>query len=128
MKNVVGQVPRGRDFYPRDAIINRIYRRLEGDNHLYLSAPRRSGKTSIMRALEDNPREGYIFIYLNVEDCSNMEDYFRLLAEELERNAAHGKLAKLGDQAKSALQAFLERIKKVKIAGCSKYYRRCNAT
>ena len=117
MKNIVGQTPRGADFYPRDTIINRIYRRLDSGNHLYLSAPRRSGKTSIMRALEDQPREGYIFIYLNVEDCTGSEDYFRLLAEELEKSAAQGKLARLGEQAKGVFESFLERIKKVKIAG-----------
>lgn len=117
MKNIVGQTPRGTDFYPRDTIINRIYRRLDSGNHLYLSAPRRSGKTSIMRALEDNPREGYIFIYLNVEDCNDQEDYFRLLAEELEKSAAQGKLARLGERAKGVFESFLERVKKVKIAG-----------
>ncbi|MFN0014189.1 MAG: hypothetical protein ACKVU2_06535 [Saprospiraceae bacterium] len=117
MKNIVGQTPRGEDFYPRDSIINRIYRRLDSGNHLYLSAPRRSGKTSIMRALEDSPRDGYIFIYLNVEDCTDQEDYFRLLSEELEKSAAHGKLARLGERAKGVLESFLERVKKVKIAG-----------
>ncbi|MBK6901424.1 MAG: ATP-binding protein [Saprospirales bacterium] len=117
MKNIVGQTPRGKDFYPRDAVINRIYRRLDSGNHLYLSAPRRSGKTAIMRALEDNPRETYIFIYLNVEDCSNPEDFFRLLAEELESSAAQGRLAKLGEKAKNVFERFLEHIKKVKIAG-----------
>ena len=103
MKNVVGQTPRGSDFYPRENIINRIYRRLESGNHLYLSAPRRAGKTSIMRAMEDTPHEGYIFAYLNVEDCTNSEDYFRLLAEELEKTAATGKLTKLSNKAKGVV-------------------------
>lgn len=116
MKNIVGQTPRGADFYPRDSVINRIYRRLDSKNHLYLSAPRRSGKTSIMRALEDNPREGYIFVYLNVEDCNDSEEYFRLLSLELENSAAQGRLARLGDKAKSVLQTFLERIKRIKVA------------
>lgn len=115
MKNIVGQTPRGNDFYPRDQIINKIYRRLESGNNLYLSAPRRSGKTSIMLALEDNPREGYVFAYLNVEDCSHSDDYFRLLAGELE-NALQGKLERLGDKAKGVLTAFFERIKSVKIS------------
>lgn len=117
MKNIVGQTPRGVDFYPRQTVISRIYRRLDSGNHLYLSAPRRSGKTSIMRALEDNPNPGYIFVYLNVEDCSDSEEYFRLLAEELEKSAAQGKLAKLGEKAKGVLESFLDRVKKVKIAG-----------
>jgi uncharacterized protein len=117
MKNIVGQTPRGDDFYPRDTVLNRIYRRLESGNHLYLSAPRRSGKTSIMRALEDRPREGFVFIYLNVEDCNLQEDYFRLLAEALEKSDALGKLAKIGESTKNVLRNFLDRIKRVKIAG-----------
>ena len=58
MKNVVGQTPRGTDFYPRDAVINKIYRRLDAGNHIFMSAPRRAGKTAIMRFMEDNPRKG----------------------------------------------------------------------
>jgi uncharacterized protein len=117
MKNVVGQTPRNDDFFPRDRIIETIYRRLEAGNHLYLSAPRRAGKTSIMRALEDNPRAGYVFVYVNVEDCTDSEQYFRLLAEELEKSDATGKLAKLSEKAKPVFIAFLDRIKKIKIAG-----------
>jgi uncharacterized protein len=117
MKNVVGQTPRNDDFFPRDLIIQTIYRRLEAGNHLYLSAPRRAGKTSIMRALEDKPRAGYVFVYVNVEDCIDPEQYFRLLAEELEKSDANGKLAKLGDKAKPVFTAFLDRIKKIKFAG-----------
>ncbi|MCC7319287.1 MAG: hypothetical protein IT219_12205 [Bacteroidales bacterium] len=117
MKNVVGQVPRGTNFYPRNDIINRIYSRLESGNHLYLSAPRRSGKTSIMRALEDAPREGYVFIYVDVEDCKDQEDYFRMLAEELEKSDAKGTLEKLSNKGKSTINSFLDRFKRVKIGG-----------
>jgi len=117
MKNVVGQIPRGEDFYPRNDIIKRIYVRLESGNHLYLSAPRRSGKTSIMRALEDAPRDGYVFIYLDVEDCNDQEDYFRMLAEELEKSEAKGTLEKLSNRGKSTINSFLDRIKSIKVAG-----------
>lgn len=55
MKNIVGQTPRGADFFPRDAIINRIYRRLDAGSHIFLAAPRRVGKTSIMRFLGRKP-------------------------------------------------------------------------
>lgn len=116
MKNVVGQTPRGNDFYPRTGVINKIYRRLDSGNNLYLSAPRRSGKTAIMLALEDTPREGYIFAYLNVEDCATPEDYFRLLAENLEQSEAQGKLAKLGEKTRKGLTTFFEGVKKVKIS------------
>lgn len=116
MKNVVGQPPRGADFYPRNPVMDKIYRRLESGNNLYLSAPRRSGKTSIMKALEDNPKDGYVFVYLNVEDCQGVDDYFRHLADELEKSTAQGKLAKLGEKAKGVFSTFFERVRKVKIS------------
>jgi uncharacterized protein len=116
MKNIVGQTPRGTDCYPRTPIVSKIYRRLDSGDNLYLSAPRRSGKTSIMRSLEDTPREGYVFLYLNVEDCADSEDYFRILAEELEKSAAQGKWAKLGEKAQGVFKNFLDRVKKVKIS------------
>jgi hypothetical protein len=116
MKNIVGQTPRGEDFYPRIKIIEKIYRRLEGGNNLYLSAPRRAGKTSIMMALEDAPRAGYVFAYLNVEDCLDSENYFRLLSETLERSAITGKFERLGEKAKGMLAGFFERIKKIRIS------------
>lgn len=115
MQNVVGQTPRGKDFFPRDVIVERIYRRLSGGSHLFISAPRRSGKTSIMRFMEDQPREGFMFLYLNVEDVADSEDYFRVLSEELLKSDAVGKLAKLNERAKSRLAAFTERFKKIKV-------------
>jgi uncharacterized protein len=116
MKNIVGQTPRGEDFFPRDKIIERIYRRIESNSDLFLSAPRRAGKTSIMRFLEDNPKEGYAFVYLTVEDADDTEQYFKILSEELINNPIVGNLVKARDKAKSIFAAFADNIKKIKIA------------
>ena len=116
MKNIVGQTPRGTDFFPRNAIINRIYRRLETSSPIFLSAPRRAGKTSIMRFLEDNPREGYLFLYLTVEDSDDTEEYFRVLSEELINSPVIGNLIKAKDKAKSVFASFADNVKKIKIA------------
>lgn len=116
MKNIVGQTPRGEDFFPRNAIVNRIHRRLETNSHIFLSAPRRAGKTSIMRFLEDNPKEGYLFLYITVEDSDDTEEYFRVLSEELINSPVIGNLIKAKDKAKSMFATFAENVKKVKIA------------
>jgi uncharacterized protein len=62
-----GTNPRGDDFFSRHNIVTRIYRRLHAGAHIYLAAPRRVGKTAIMRHLEDNPRPDYAFKYLITE-------------------------------------------------------------
>ena len=90
MKNIVGQTPRGKDFYPRTKVIRKIYRRLDSGSHIFMSAPRRAGKTSIMRFLEDEPKKGYVFLYVSVEDIESSEEYFKLLSEELLDSEAVG--------------------------------------
>lgn len=94
MKNIVGQVPRGENFFPRNAIINKIYRRLESGQNLVMAAPRRVGKTSIMRAMEDNPREGFQFVYVITESIENVEDFYHKLLTTTLASSAMSNLAK----------------------------------
>lgn len=115
MKNIVGQTPRGDDFFKRDQIIKKIYRRLEAGNHLFLSAPRRAGKTSIMRYLEDYPKDGYAFIYINTEDIANGEEFFKLIANELLNSSAIEKMTKVAEGSKSIFKQFAENVSKIKI-------------
>jgi len=48
MRNVVGQVVRGDDFWDRKDEIEDIWDAVNSGSHLLLVAPRRVGKTSIM--------------------------------------------------------------------------------
>ena len=115
MKNIVGQTPRGKDFYPRTKVIKKIYRRLDSGSHIFMSAPRRAGKTSIMRFLEDKPQKGYVFLYVSVEDIESSEEYFKLLSEELLASAAVSKIVKASDKAYDIFEQFSEHIKRVKV-------------
>lgn len=114
MKNIVGQTPRGQDFFPRDAIINRIYRRLDGGAHIFLAAPRRVGKTSIMRFLEDNPRKGYYFVYVITESAHSSEEFFQRLLEEVLKSPAIGQLAKKKENIASLVKQVIGRIERIK--------------
>ncbi|MCB0624452.1 MAG: hypothetical protein KDC43_11190 [Saprospiraceae bacterium] len=115
MKNIVGQIPRGGNFYQRDRIIHRIYRRLEAGSHIFISAPRRAGKTSIMRFLEDSPQQGYAFLYISVEDVESLEEYFETLSLELLGSKAVSSLVKVSEKAQGFLDEFAKRIKKIRL-------------
>lgn len=117
MRNIVGQTPRGKDFYPRDTVINKIYRRMDAGSHIFLSAPRRAGKTSIMRFMEENPRKGYAFVYINVEDIEDSEEYFRTLSEELLNSDAVTKFMKASKKTRSLFEDFADHVKKIKVWG-----------
>jgi hypothetical protein len=111
MKNIVGQIPRGKDFFPRDKIINRIYRRLDAGADIYLAAPRRTGKSAIMYFLQDNPRENYEFIYLITASVDNATTYFRMLV-----NSVHN-LAKVSEKSFKAITGILKRIDEIEVLG-----------
>ena len=115
MKNIVGQTPRGKDFYPRTKVIRKIYRRLDSGSHIFMSAPRRAGKTSIMRFLEDQPKKGYVFLYVSVEDIESSEEYFKLLSEELLSSEAVSKMVKASEKVYNIFEQFADHIKKVKV-------------
>ncbi|MCY7360258.1 MAG: hypothetical protein LH609_22945, partial [Rudanella sp.] len=63
MRNVIGQAVSGDDFFDRPQLVNKIRRAIRNGNQIYLSAPRRVGKTSIMNYLMDNPGENEQFVY-----------------------------------------------------------------
>ncbi|MCP4696542.1 MAG: ATP-binding protein [Gammaproteobacteria bacterium] len=111
MKNIVGQVPRGKDFFPRDKIIDLIYRRLDTGANLYLAAPRRTGKTAIMRRLQDSPRDHYAFTYVTTESVDNAENYCKRLLTALHQSDG------LPRKTLQAINDFLGNIKKMKLAG-----------
>ncbi len=63
---IVGSPATDSDLFGRDEVIDLIWERLER-NHVFLTAPRRFGKTSVMMALRDRPREGWTPVFLDVE-------------------------------------------------------------
>jgi len=117
MKNKVGQPVRGKNFFIRPNIINKIYRRLNRQSHIYLAAPRRVGKTSIMYYLEDKPKDNYAFIYVNTESVSGIEEFFKRLFDALLNSSAVNQLIKRSDKAKSIFEEIIGRVKKIGVFG-----------
>ena len=47
--------------------------------HVVLTAPRRTGKTSVMDYLRDHPENGYSVVSINVQDLAHPADFFQVL-------------------------------------------------
>ena len=77
MRNMVGGVPTGEDFFDREDIVQEIWHRLDTDNIL-LVAPRRFGKTGIMFKLKDDPKDDFVVCSL---DCEGIETPSQLVVE-----------------------------------------------
>ena len=52
-------------------------------SHVVLTAPRRTGKTSVMDHLCQHPAQGYAVVSINVQDLSHPADFFQSLLDAL---------------------------------------------
>lgn len=114
MKNSLGSPARGEAFYNRDKEIKNIYRALAASASIYLSAPRRVGKTSILMHLEEFPEYGYHFLYVITESVDNSDDFFKVIFEELIQSENVSRLTKLSNSAKELFANVLSKVKNIK--------------
>ena len=70
MESVAGAPVVGDDLFGREQELAHIWRMLERGAHVLMTAPRRVGKTSLMREMERDPRDGWIVAYADVEACT----------------------------------------------------------
>ena len=66
----------------RGAFVAELWRTL-GTGHVVLTAPRRTGKTSVMDCLRDHPENGFSEVSINVQDLTHPADFFQVLLDEL---------------------------------------------
>jgi AAA+ ATPase superfamily predicted ATPase len=85
----------GDKHFPREKDEDKIWRRIQKGSHILLLAPRRVGKTSLLRNLEHNPKAYYIFLYSIVQSCSTEHQYYKALIENLFKSEFTDKLSRL---------------------------------
>ena len=94
MNNSVGQAVRGEDFWERVNELASIWSAIESGSHILLVAPRRVGKTSIMFNLQDEPKDGYIVVYIDTESADSENEFWQKLFNTLLEEEFVGKLKK----------------------------------
>ena len=83
MKITTGQAARGENFFSRPILINKLWRKIESDSSIIISAPRRVGKTSLMRYIEDNPKDKYYIIYVITESVYDENKYYKEIVKAI---------------------------------------------
>lgn len=66
----------------RSAFLAELWQSLN-TNHVVLTAPRRTGKTSVMDYLRQHPQNGYSVASINVQDLAHPADFFQVLLDAL---------------------------------------------
>jgi len=77
MKIQTGNPVRGDDFFKRENVIEQAWDYLNSGSHILIAAPRRVGKTSLMRYLEDFPRPPFGLIYIITESVNSENEFYR---------------------------------------------------
>jgi len=116
IQNVTGQVVEGSNFFDRKKDLARFWRGLETDS-LLLLAPRRVGKTSVLRQMKVHASSnGFDGIYVDVSDCADELRFVqRLYSAILEH---HGSAEKLWHGLKESwLGKTIRSVKKAGAAG-----------
>jgi len=114
MKPTLGPPARGEAFYPRPKIVKALFRILDANTSVYLSAPRRVGKTSILKHLEDTQDGPYYFVYSITESIDSTNNFFKILFEDLMNSNAIGRLKRFSHSIGTEITLLLGKIKSVK--------------
>ena len=64
----------------RESFLADLWRTLR-TGHVVLTAPRRTGKTSVMDHLRDHPEDGFQVVSINVQDLTHPADFFQVLLD-----------------------------------------------
>jgi uncharacterized protein len=110
MRNIIGQVVTGADFFERPQIINKIRRAIRNGNQVYLSAPRRVGKTSIMTYLADNPANNEQFVYVITQSIDTVDGFYQEITRAVMESPAFGKMKQFSDGLKKVTKVLLQHI------------------
>jgi len=113
MKNSLGNPARGEAFYDRNKELKKIYRVLNANTNVYLAAPRRVGKTSILRKLEAEPKQGYCFIYVITESVDDSNNYFKVLFDEILKSDAIKARQQVSQGLRSAVTTLLNNVESI---------------
>lgn len=103
ISTIIGQAATGDNFYRRDELVENLWGKLKNGHHVLITAPRRVGKTSVLKYLQDNPIVNYEPVYIITESVNNANEYFRKVFKELVQLLSGSK--KIGTQLKELIKS-----------------------
>jgi len=107
-------------FFPRNKIVNQIWRKLTRGEDLLLTAPRRVGKSSILHYIKKNPKEGYIVKYLPVMGVHDSNTFFKYIYNTLlENDEIYGSATGYFEKAKNNIKNIAKKIRGIGLEGIS---------
>ena len=92
---ITGGTPEGERYFPRTKVEEKLWREITKGNHVLFSAPRRVGKSSVMKFIATNPKPGYQCVYQNISSDNTAQGFYRRIFELVLEQAKVPKTTKL---------------------------------
>jgi len=73
---ITGPVAQGKKYFRREDIEDKIWHEVSQGNSVLFLAPRRVGKSSIVSYMAENPLEGFIGKYEDIESDASLQDFY----------------------------------------------------
>ena len=80
---IIGAVATGNNYFARPLIEDTIWAEIEKGNHVLLAAPRRVGKSSVLRALADKSPKDTRSLFKNIQGVESEEEFYKTFFEAL---------------------------------------------
>src|SRR5687768_16243229 len=80
-KIIIGNTATGDYYYDRPDIVAYIWEQIIIGNHVLLAAPRRVGKSSIMKYMIDNRIDNLKCVYKNIQGLGSADHFFQSIYE-----------------------------------------------
>lgn len=108
--NKVGPPVEGDDFFGRDRELVNAWEDLNDGNHLLISAPRRIGKSSLVKRLVKDARDrGWKAAYIDVQGVTDELGFFKLFVETLKKEN-EGWFSKMKGKTLESIDSLLSKI------------------
>lgn len=70
-------------FFYRESVINKIHEKINNKENILISAPRRIGKSSILKYLANNPKDNQIIKYMIVQSADSGDNFYKKVLNAL---------------------------------------------
>jgi AAA+ ATPase superfamily predicted ATPase len=101
-----GRPADGKDkYFERPNIENKIWFKIKQKENLLLAAPRRTGKSSILKNIERNPQGNYLVKYKAVQSVDSINALMHLMKDEYPKE-----YFRMGAELKETVSEILDRI------------------
>ena len=119
LKPTIGQPATGREHYfDRPQISQQIRRSLERGGNLLISAPRRIGKSSLIKHLLTQAAANEIIIYISVQSATHSNEFFEKLFKELiKNNTVFAGMNGFTQRASAGLKIIISRVRNITLEG-----------